>query len=43
VHVSIAHANSIQTALIYNNFGRVTQTKFPSSLSQQYHVVAGSK
>jgi YD repeat-containing protein len=41
--VSITDASSNQTAFTYDAFGRVTQTNFPSSLSQYYHVLAGSK
>jgi YD repeat-containing protein len=32
--VSITDANSNQTASTYDSFGRVTQTNFPSSLSE---------
>jgi YD repeat-containing protein len=36
-------ANSNQTAFTYDAFGRVTQTNSPSSLSENYHILAGYK
>ena len=33
---SITDANSNQTAFTYDAYGRVTQTNFPSSLSENY-------
>jgi YD repeat-containing protein len=38
--VSIADANSNQTAFTYDAFSRVTQTNFPSSLSENYQYDA---
>ena len=37
---SITDANSNQTAFTYDAFGRVTQTNFPSSLSENYQYDA---
>jgi YD repeat-containing protein len=41
--LSFTDANSNQTAFTYDAFGRVTQTNFPSSLSENYDILAGSK
>jgi YD repeat-containing protein len=40
VHVIITDANSNQTAFTYDDFGRVKQTNFPSSLSENYQYDA---
>jgi len=40
LHVTIPDANSNQTAFTYDAFGRVTQTNFPSSLSENYQYDA---
>jgi YD repeat-containing protein len=39
--ISITDASSNQTAFTYDAFGRATQTNFPSSLSEYYHILAG--
>ncbi len=40
---SITDASSNQTAFTYDAFGRVTETNFPSSLRENYDILAGYK